>query len=239
MIHSNNNKIKAILFDFGGTLDTDGIHWFEKFWNVFSHFDSNITRENLRDAYLYAENEMKFRIKPEYGLLKTISSQVEFQTDYFVKENIVAIDLMDYLITSVTTKCYNDVVNTINENRELLKKLSDKYKLGLVSNYYGNVENVLSELAILDYFATVVDSKSINIYKPDERIFKTAINYLQVREEETIVIGDSYERDIIPAKKLGCKTILLLKKSWYEPADTKQADFKIDSLKELGKGVMI
>ena len=232
------NRTKAVIFDFGGTLDTDGIHWFEKFWDVFSHFNSVITRESLRDAYLYAEDEMKVRIKPEFGLLKTLSTQVELQTEYFVSNSIISKEAEDYLSLSVTTKCYNDVIDVINSNRKIVKDLSGKYKLGLVSNYYGNVKNVLLELGILNYFDTVIDSKEVNIYKPDERIFKTAIEELKVKEEDTIVIGDSYERDITPAKNIGCKTILLLKKSWYMPGDTSQADYKIDSLNQLsGCGV--
>ena len=34
--------MKAILFDFGGTIDTDGVHWSEKYWDLYEQFSVGV-----------------------------------------------------------------------------------------------------------------------------------------------------------------------------------------------------
>lgn len=105
--------------------------------------------------------------------------------------------------------------------------------MGLVSNYYGNVEAVLKELSLKKYFTSIVDSTVIGIRKPDAQIFKIALNELGVKPAEAIVIGDSYSNDIAPAKLLGCDTIWINNKGWKNPDETGSADKIIKSIKEL------
>ena len=50
--------IKGILFDFGGTLDTDGNHWGEVLWDVYQHFDLPVAKADFREAYKTGERTL-------------------------------------------------------------------------------------------------------------------------------------------------------------------------------------
>ena len=47
--------IRAILFDMGGTLDGDGLHWLERFLALYEAFGVELPRESIRDAFDEAE----------------------------------------------------------------------------------------------------------------------------------------------------------------------------------------
>ena len=230
-----NDNIKAILFDFGGTIDTDGVHWFEKFWELYQANEAAITRDEFREAYLYAEPYMPEKVEQSFGLLDTLNAQVELQVEYLVKADLISKSESDFLTDEITQQACSSVQRVVESNIRILEKLYGKYKLGLVSNYYGNIKNVLIDLSIDKYFSTIIDSSVVGIKKPDKKIFALALDKLKTKGDECIVVGDSYDRDIIPAKQNGCKTVLLLKRSWYKPEDTSQADYIIDSFAELLK----
>ena len=210
----NFKEIDAFLFDFGGTLDTNGTHWSEKFWEVYQKFDVPINYEEFREAYINAEPNVKKYINKEDGLFSTLKAQVYLQIDYLTKKGIDLYGVKDKLITRITEACYKDVISNITDIKPILKSLKLSSKIGLVSNFYGNVKAVCKSLEIDSYFDVIVDSTELKISKPDPKIFDVAIEMLKSTPERTVVIGDSYDRDIIPAKKLGCKTVWLKGKSW-------------------------
>ncbi len=226
--------MKAILFDFGGTLDTDGIHWSELFWETYVHFHIPVTKENLREAFIYSERKIANVIKPEFSMKQTLEKQLLYQLEYLQDKHYLP-SYYSFIIDELSEYCYRYVIKTVMRSKELLENLSSQYSLGIISNYYGNLETVLQELSIKKYFSSVIDSTKLKIRKPDKQIFKVALNDLAMVPQEVIMIGDSYENDIIPAKSIGCFTIWIQNKVWQEPVDNGSADFKIESITELPK----
>ena len=47
--------IKAIIFDYGGTLDTGGVHWSDVIYGAWRSAGLDISREDFNDAYVSAE----------------------------------------------------------------------------------------------------------------------------------------------------------------------------------------
>lgn len=227
--------MKAILFDFGGTLDTNGIHWSEKYWEAYEFLNLPVTKKQYEESYIYSESKMNEVIKPDDTFRITIYYQVMFQLMY-LKEKKYFDDTVDpHLISKISNKCYFDVIKTAENNSRLLDTLSRNYKLAVVSNFYGNLVAVLKELSLYKYFETVIDSFHAGIKKPDPGIFRLAVNKLNVSPKETFVVGDSYDRDIQPGKSIGCSTIWLDGKSWTRPDNTDDADIIIKSLEELSQ----
>jgi putative hydrolase of the HAD superfamily len=227
-----NKKTKAIIFDYGGTLDTDGIHWSEKFWEAYTHFNLNIPKEEFRNAFIYSERKIPEIIKKDFSLLKTYQTQIAYQFEYLIR-NKIKNEEEKKITEQLSNYCYNEVLKNIPKTKELLNKLKSKYMLGLVSNYYGNVKTVLAELGLANYFEEIVDSAVIGIRKPDEKIFEHIIKKLKLNPNEIIVVGDSYKNDIAPAKRLGCKTIWIKVKGWVNNENTDKADMVVKSLKEI------
>lgn len=223
---------KALLFDFGGTLDTDGIHWSEKFFEVYNHFHIPVAKAEFREAFIYSERTIANLIKPDFGLKQTLKAQIKYQLEYLTKNNLLEEDFSQN-INELTDYCYSSVIENVEITKEILNQLSNEYLLVLISNFYGNVETVLAELSLKKYFASIVDSAVVGIRKPDPKIFEIALNELGVNPNDAVMIGDSYTNDIVPAKLIGCKTIWINNKGWNNPTDIKDADSIIKSIKEI------
>ena len=75
--------IKGILIDFGGTIDSDGIHWFDQFRDAYS-LVASVPESLLWDAYVHAERTLGRNpiIGPDYTFCKTLQTKIALQTEY-------------------------------------------------------------------------------------------------------------------------------------------------------------
>ena len=93
---------------------------------------------------------------------------------------------------------------------------------------------VLDEFGLASLFDTVTESAVVGVRKPDPQIFRLAVNALDVKAENVVVIGDSYSKDILPANEIGCHTIWLKGEGWVtEELTTCEADYIIKDLYEV------
>jgi HAD superfamily hydrolase (TIGR01549 family) len=83
------------------------------------------------------------------------------------------------------------------------------FRLGIVSNSDGRVEQALTAAGLRDYFDVVVDSGVVGMEKPDPAIFRAALDALGVAAEEALYVGDLYEVDIVGARAAGMDAVLL------------------------------
>ncbi|TLY32274.1 MAG: HAD family hydrolase [Ignavibacteria bacterium] len=220
--------MKAVLFDFGGTIDTDGIHWSEEFWEFYRRLGVLVGREEFEAAYLGIEKELADGASlGEMTFYETLRRQLSGQ---FKR---LGLPEGDPRLEKMLDACYAHVAGVIRKATPLLEELSKRFRLGIVSNFYGNLEAVCREFALNSYFTTLVDSAVVGMRKPDPRIWSLGVEKLGVLPGLTFVIGDSYERDIIPAKSLGCTTVWLKGKRRTLPPSTADADYTIMSLGEV------
>ena len=120
----------------------------------------------------------------------------------------------------------------------LLNDIRREYPLVLVSNFYGNIHTILSDFS-LNYFNHVIESAVVGIRKPDPSIFMLGVDALQLKPEEVLVVGDAFDKDIIPAHSIGCKTIWMKGVGWNkdEQYDESLPDGIIDTILKLPDAV--
>jgi putative hydrolase of the HAD superfamily len=220
---------KALIFDFGGTLDTNGTHWSEKFWDVYSAAGVKCSKSEYEKAYVEAERKILSNGLYKMPLKDMLKTSLVNQLNYLYPKGNGRVKSLSGQMTELL---YFDVLNTIKEVRTVLGSLKKDYKLGLVSNFYGNLSEVCDSLG-LTMFDVMIDSEVVKIRKPNPEIFSLAVKELNLKPNECIVIGDSYDNDIEPAKLIGCRTIWLKGRSWRTFNDISKADYVIHSLKEI------
>lgn len=115
----------------------------------------------------------------------------------------------------------------------LLRRIRARYRLGLISNFYGNVATLCEEAGLASALDVILDSALVGMSKPDPGIFQAALKRFQLPPEEVICVGDSFERDMIPARELGMKTIWLKGPHPRIPENAGPVDASISSLSEL------
>jgi HAD superfamily hydrolase (TIGR01509 family) len=94
--------------------------------------------------------------------------------------------------------------------RESLERLRDAgFKLAVVSNSEGTIEQMLVEIGLRDLLSAVVDSSVVGFTKPDPRIFAVALERMGVAPGEALMIGDSPSADVDGAHAAGIRAALI------------------------------
>ena len=130
----------------------------------------------------------------------------------------------------------NNLEKLYPETPAVLEKLAQKYKLGIIANQVEGTQKRIDNWGIGKYFDVVVASAEAGVAKPDSAIFKIALEKSGCKPENAAMIGDRLDNDIIPAKKLGMKTIWVRQAlAVYQKVrnDEEQPDFTIDSIREI------
>lgn len=210
-------NIKGIIFDYGGTIDTNGVHWAEVIWEQYIKENVNISKELFREAYVHGERTLaKYPIiEPTDTFKVLLEKKIAIQFEYLRNTqcgNKFSLEQQ----TNIAKGCYEKVLETLSTTRSIVEKLSHRYPLVLVTNFYGNMPVVLNEFKLDKYFRNIVESSIVGLRKPDPALFALGVEALQKPANEIIVIGDSYRKDIYPANSLGCKTIWIKKLCWEE-----------------------
>jgi HAD superfamily hydrolase (TIGR01549 family) len=238
--------MRSILFDFGGTLDYPR-HWLDRFLTHYRAAGIVLTREQLDPGFDYA-TRVAYRSAPmlaAYGLVELVDYLVHLQIGFMGRHG--AEELRENLAAAAGGRRLDEVAGWITQSfvaesregfavsREVLAALSGRFRMGVVSNFYGNLENIFVEADLARFFATIADSSRIGIFKPAPGIFLAALKQLDAQPAETAMVGDSLSKDCGPARKLGITAIWLRHPGVGSVnADASEAaDFTIETLAEL------
>lgn len=115
---------------------------------------------------------------------------------------------------------------------------SHGYNLGIIANQVRGLEQRLDSWGLLKYFKVIVSSSEVGVSKPDKLIFEKAFELSGCLPQNSVMVGDRIDNDIIPAKSVGMKTIWIKKGlSVYQNFENKNelVDWVINELIELKK----
>ncbi|WP_282123743.1 YjjG family noncanonical pyrimidine nucleotidase [Algibacter mikhailovii] len=222
------NNIKDVFFDLDHTLwdfDKNSALTFEKIFSLnnievpLQEFVSHYEPINLKYWKLYREGLI------EKEDLRFVRLNETFQAiNYKIEEHIIYKLSEDY-ITYLTS------FNYLFENtHDILDYLSLNYNLHIITNGFDEVQHKkLTNSNIIKYFKTVTNSEMVGVKKPNPKIFKYALNSAKANISQSIMIGDSYEADILGAKDVGMNVV------FFDTRKTKISEdvIQIDALSAL------
>lgn len=229
---------KGWIFDYGGTIDTDGCHWGKKIWHAYEALQVKVGEDAYREAYVNAERVISSAhlVKPDFTFEKTLRLKLRLQLEYLCTQGHWDADSEQFerIHAEMTDLLYAQTKSTVAQNRLVIDAIGRHFPLVVVSNFYGNLQTVLREFQLDSLFEAVVESAQVRIRKPDPRLFSLGIKALKMNPEEVVVIGDSFYKDIEPAKRLGCKTVWLKGEGWTSvDYDTTFPTYTIDTLSQI------
>ena len=203
---------KAILFDYGGTLDTPGEHWSNVIRSQWIAAGADIALDEFRRVYVMAEKALAVAgtVTPDDTFLTLMRKKITLENSF------LASPFPADLCETAAVGCYTYARRNIQAVKPVLERLAATIPIGLVSNFYGNLHTVVADMGIAHLFAAVTDSGCLGIRKPDPRIFIEAMRQLNplLTPSETLVVGDSIDKDILPAHKAGFLTAHLPGAPW-------------------------
>jgi HAD superfamily hydrolase (TIGR01509 family) len=193
---------RAILFDFGGTLDSDGVPWKERFYPIYLEEGVDWDLPTFERLFHASDDSLSEETLAEVGYQAMLLEQVN--------RVLRAGDRYDEPIARrIASRFYADSLHCLNRNKPLLEGLSERYRLGIVSNFYGNLEFLCDEIGYGKFFDVVIDSARVGVTKPHAAIFEAALERLNCSPEQAVFVGDNPVRDMAAAKALGMPHVWL------------------------------
>ena len=137
--------IKGIIFDYGGTIDTNGKHWAEVLWESYQSIQIPINKEAFRAAYIHGEKTLALKplIKPSHNFYDVLLIKAQIQIEFLIQEkHLTQSFTTDEYPQKIALNCYNYAKHCTSQALPVINYLSQKYKIVLVSNFYGNIHEV-------------------------------------------------------------------------------------------------
>lgn len=225
--------ILSILFDFGGTLDADGLHWLDRFYRIYEQVGfGQLPKDRIKEAFYWADAQAeKDLIIRKSRWREMIHRHVHWQFEHLGLQKLdKEADVAEAFI--------HPAERVLRRNRNILETLSYAgLQLGIVSNSYGNLETLSNEFGYTPFLGVILDSANVGLRKPDPKIFELALQKLNRSPNQVIFVGDSFERDIVPAKSIGMKTYWLTGDTSKPCPNSALVDAVIRSLEDLPQQV--
>lgn len=218
-------NVSWLLFDYGGCLDSDGVHsrtlFLRQFvaYGLFPRMDDNTVFES---AYTYSDRKViDESLIAESSLLEMNQKMCFFMAEKLGGTSRSRIMEVARAITDVQS-------GYLKRNQIILSRLSRYYRLGVISNFSGNLHKILDDFSLSPYLTFILDSFHVGHRKPDPEIFELALSKCRTSANDICFVGDNLDRDIFPAKRLGIKTVLISKKQ-----NQSAADYTFSSIQDL------
>jgi putative hydrolase of the HAD superfamily len=192
---------KAVLFDFGGTLDAEGVPWKDRWVRLAREEGIDTPQADFDRAFYGATDTLEGRISRSAGFRDTVNRVAEGLASRLGRDEAV--------LRRVGDRFSEESLRQLERSADLLARLRERYRLGVVSNFYGNLQAVLDEAGLSPSIGAAVDSTLVGCKKPDPRIFQTALDALGASPAEAVFVGDSLRRDMAGARQMGMRHVWL------------------------------
>jgi HAD superfamily hydrolase (TIGR01549 family) len=241
-------SVKGIFFDFGFVigyptvdmerkyfyLDWDGINTILKDRDLTQHLRPDVGQAEL-EAFFHWEIYCVFVKHEQTDAVDPQTSKLLLNKLHLIFDCPINQFLVDKLLTHLDTMKY---IKIDAKAVEVVVELKCRgFQLALVSNMMlpGKLlEAKLQSASILTYFDNTTISSDVGFMKPHPEIFRRALAESKLKPDEVVFVGDTYQQDIIGAKRAGLKTVWLNNR--HEPramAKDIPPDYEIETLAEL------
>ena len=150
-----------------------------KYWKLFR--EEKVSKEDLRYS----------RLKDSFKLL-----------NYSANDDLIEILSEEYIAYLSTHNALFD------DAMKILKYLKTKYEMHIITNGFEEVQfRKLKNSKLLPFFKHIITSEKVGVKKPNPKIFQYALEISTAKANESIMIGDNFEADILGAKNVGMHTI--------------------------------
>lgn len=225
----------GIIFDYGGTLDTRGDHWSHIIRQGWDKAGITADEDTFRQCYVEGERALAREriVLPGDNFGELMLKKLTVELDTLARAGGIQSGQVAAKAAIAAQYCYDYARECITAARPVLKALAARYPMVLVSNFYGNVDEVLRDFDIRQYFNGIIESAVVGVRKPDPRIFALGVTALGLEPAQVLVVGDSLRKDILPARSIGCRTAWIKGRGWTPDEDAATDPALIPSLEAL------
>src|SRR5438128_6469512 len=196
-------RIDTVLFDFGGTLDAPGVHWLARFHRLYPQVGLAVAPERIKEAFYWADAQLLAH--PEITTLQFLPLMLEHAALQLRYLGLPAHPYQQQLAAGFCDAARRALQVSVG----VLTALRQRFTLGVISNFYGNVTTLCEECGLAALCDVIIDSAQVGVSKPAQRIFTLALEQLGRAPHMAAYVGDSFECDVLGAKTAGLPTICI------------------------------
>ncbi|AHF98017.1 MULTISPECIES: HAD family hydrolase [Desulfurella] len=226
-------KYKNIFFDLYGTLIDIKTDDYKP--EIFYYLSNFLNYEGIRVEKEFFQLRFEENIKHQLSISQEKYPDVDIKKAFYDTILSFGYNTCDYLLDTIM-KIYRTLsileFKVFDDVHKVLSNLKKDYNLGLISD--AQTIFLYKEIGILSlesYFSSITHSSVLGFRKPDERIFKIALDKLNAKANESVYIGDSIKRDI-GSKKVGMTFILVKRGESIYDKEFGEADVVVNTLEE-------
>jgi putative hydrolase of the HAD superfamily len=232
MDHLHLKQYRHLFFDLDRTLWDYDANSREAFRDLLPSYlpgmevnpDHFFQRFNTHNEQLWGEYR-KFNISKSF--LRTERFRRVFEEYGIQDESLAAKMNADYIRVAPQKKAL------VPDAKDVIVELAGRYQLYIITNGFTEVQFIkLSESGLSSYFKKVFTSDMAGETKPASAIFHYALSSVQARKNESLMIGDDLEVDVIGARNYGIDQV------YYNPGGLvhhEAVSYEIRKLAELRK----
>ncbi|MCP4709861.1 MAG: HAD family hydrolase, partial [Planctomycetes bacterium] len=199
-------------FDFGGTLDNDGADWFTRLHQAITQRTGPMDREDFNRIAMTAANAISdIDDTPKLSMAGTAQRLCQTLHSHMSRESVRA---PGWQADDVAEEFMSHAQEFLQRNLNVLEQLKKRYRLGVISNNWGNTAGWCSHYKFDHLMDTIIDSAVVGAVKPERKIFDAALDQLQLPAQQCAYVGDRYDCDMIGAHDAGMFSI------WITPPGT-------------------
>src|SRR5919201_731790 len=221
------HSIDTVVFDSGGTLDAPGVHWLTRFHRLYLQVGLAVAPERIAEAFYWAHAQLMAH--PEITTLQLLPLMLEHAA---LQLRYLGLPTHPYQQQLAAGFC-DAARRTLQVSVGVLTALRQRFALGVISNFYGNVTTLCRECGLAALCDVIIDSAQVGVSKPAQRIFPLALEQLGRPPQTAVYVGDSFERDVLGARAAGLHTIWLRGLEPRVCPDPPHVDAPITTLEEL------
>ena len=230
--------IRAVLFDFSGTLANCGAAWWALELTTTASAPLRLLRQrsvlSISDEALDCADQLYRKLHVAARTSGVEVSACEAARRVAASLGVAVADgALDAAVDELFRACLPDVV-PIDGALDTLRELHHRsLALGVISNarYSPFVFWALKRLEMLPFFRTVVVSADVGLRKPQPEIFLNTLADLGIAAQEAAYVGDYYPYDMVGARAAGLHSVWLTDAD--KPHDDLPADLIISHLPDL------
>lgn len=202
----NNKIITDVFFDLDHTLWDFDKNSMLAFKRVFKNHAIDLAVEDFINVY-EPINFNYWKLFREDKVSKVDLRRGRLTETFAVFKLNFTLQKIDELADSYIEELPGD--NHLFDGAELiLDYLAEKYTLHIITNGFNDVQHLkLKNSGINDHFSTVTTSEEIGVKKPNPLIFTAALKKANASASSSIMIGDTFEADILGAENVGMETM--------------------------------
>jgi len=199
-------KIKHVFFDLDHTLWDFEVNSNQTFKFIFNQNNIKIDFEAFKQCY-YPINEIYWKKFRENKVSKEALRYGRL-SDTFKKLNYRVNDDMIVILSEAYIENLSNYSALIEGTIDILNYLKPKYIMHIITNGFEEVQGKKMKNAGLNsYFKNIITSEQVGVKKPNPEIFNFALSKCGAKADESIMIGDNYEADVLGALNVGMDAV--------------------------------